>query len=500
MKKVKESARKPVILVVMDGWGLRKKGRDNAITLAKTPVMDRLLRKYPSAVLAAAETAVGLPKGQMGNSEVGHMNLGAGRIVEQEFMLISKEIRRKSFFGNKALIDGMKGKTVHMMGLLSDGGIHSHITHLYALLKLAKKFKKRVCLHAFLDGRDTEPACAARYLADIKKKLEGRGEIATISGRYYAMDRDNRWERVEKAYLAIADANGVFFPNAEKALEESYKSGVTDEFVKPCLTSASYKGVRDGDSVIFFNFREDRARQLTRAFVDEEFRNFPRNRKNVIFVCMTEYDKKIKDVKVAFSREPLPDILGEIVSKRGMAQLRVAETEKYAHVTYFFNTLREEVFPKEDRIMIPSQKVATYDLKPEMSAQGITDAVVKAINSGKYSLIVLNYANGDMVGHTGVLKATIKAVETVDKCVGKVVDAMLAKDGVIAITADHGNCEVMSGKEQTSHTISPVPFLLVSNKKMKINKRGVLGNVAPTILDIYGIPKPKEMMKSLIVE
>jgi 2,3-bisphosphoglycerate-independent phosphoglycerate mutase len=487
-----------VVLIIMDGWGIKASKKDNAIKLAKTPNLKFLEDNYPSAKLFTSGPAVGLPKGQMGNSEVGHMNIGAGRIIEQEFVMINKEIRKGSFFRNKAIIDAFKrGNKVHIMGLLSDGGVHSHIDHLFALLKMAKRYKKQVCLHAFLDGRDTPQKSAEKYIKDTEKRLRGIGEISTISGRYYAMDRDNRWERTEKAYNCIVNADGIYSKSALQGLNEAYRRGETDEFVSPMLASPAYRGMKDGDSVIFFNFREDRARQMTHALVDESFMNFRREKKDIHMLTMVDYENGMK-AEVAYCRHCSENILGEIISRNKMTQLRIAETEKYAHVTFFTNDSRENPFPGEDRIMIPSPKIATYDLKPEMSAYEVRDEVVKQIKSKRYNLIIINFANGDMVGHSGILAAAIKAVETVDKCVGDVVKETLAVDGAAIIMADHGNCEEMSGPHATTHTTNPVPFILASNYKYAIKKKGALCNVASTILSLLGLKRPKEMERGMI--
>ena len=486
----------------MDGWGIGKKNKYNAVYMAKTPNHDSYERKCPFAKLSASGKDVGLPRGQFGNSEVGHITIGAGRVVKQHYLRINDSIKDKSFFENKALVKAMKNHRVHLIGLVSDGGVHSHIKHLFALIKMAKKYKPELFVHAFLDGRDTPPRCAAKYLKKLKRKLKDVGEIATLSGRYYAMDRDNRWGRIKKAYDVITKAEGVYYDNPLKALEHAYSKGENDEFVTPVITSENYHGVKDGDSVIFFNFREDRARQLTRAFVDEKFSHFKRQKLDVKFTCMTMYDEKIKNVDIAYDTVYPENTLGEVVSRQGLNQLRIAETEKYAHVTYFFSGLREKPFPGEDRILLHSPKVATYDKKPEMSAYKILEKVVDAIKSEKYPLIILNFANGDMVGHTGIMKAAIKAAETVDKCVGKIVELMLEKDGYCLITADHGNLDQMAfgkGKISTEHSTNPVPFILVSNEEHKIKPKGTIANIAPTILELMGIRRPEEMVGSLVI-
>ncbi|MBU0536785.1 MAG: 2,3-bisphosphoglycerate-independent phosphoglycerate mutase [Nanoarchaeota archaeon] len=486
------------MLIVMDGWGIRASKKDNAVKLAHTPNIDFIAKHYPAGILCASDGCVGLPKGQMGNSEVGHMNIGAGRVVGQELVIISKSIKNRSFFRNKALNDAFKkGNSVHIMGLLSDGGIHSHIEHLYALLKMARKYKKYVHLHAFLDGRDTPKRSALKYIKAVSKRLKGIGEIATISGRYYAMDRDRRWDRTEKAYNCIVLGQGTYSQDVFDGLNEAYRRGENDEFVQPTLTSLTYKGIYDGDSVIFFNFREDRARQLTNAFIEKEFLDFRREKKNVFFVEMVRYEKNDKTA-VAFEQLSPPNVLGEIISQNKMKQLRIAETEKYAHVTFFFNGSRETPFPGESRILVPSPKVATYDLQPEMSAAKIKEEVIRSIKTKQYNLIILNFANPDMVGHSGMLDAAIKACETVDSCVGEIVKEMLAINGAAVIIADHGNAEEMAGPKATTHTTNPVPFMLVSNYRYKIKKRGALCNVAPTILKLLGVKRPKEMDSGML--
>jgi len=498
---------KPVMLLIMDGWGENPKKDSNSVFLGKTPNIDRLKKEYPTARLEASGEAVGIMKGQMGDSNVGHLNLGAGRIVYQDLVRLNKAIESGEFFENPEINRVMDNvvqndKSLHLMGLVSPGGVHSHSNHLYALLELAaKKGLEKVYVHAFLDGRDVPPASAKEYLLELEEKIKelGVGSIATISGRYYAMDRDNRWERVEKAYSAIVYGKGNNAKSAVEALENSYKEDVTDEFVIPSVVIKDQKPVatvEDGDGIIFFNFRFDRARQLTRAFVDKDFDGFPRERLAIDFLCMTRYDEKI-DAPYAYAPLENKNTLGEWLSKKGKRQLRIAETEKYAHVTFFFNGLEETPFALEDRILVPSPQVATYDLKPEMSAYEVTGKVVDAIESDKYDCIILNFANGDMVGHTGVLLAAIRAVETVDSCVGKIVETILQKDGVVLVTADHGNCEQMidyeTGEPHTAHTLNEVPAILVSNKDYKLKEKGVLADVAPTILELMGLDAPEEM-------
>lgn len=506
--------RQPVALLILDGWGLGQASSTNAISNANTPNIRKLAKEYPVTALECSGEAVGLPEGQMGNSEVGHLNIGAGRVVYQELTRISREIRRGNFFANDeftALLNSLhrnKG-VLHLMGLLSDGGVHSHIEHLYALLHMAKQAGlSRVYIHAFLDGRDVPPASAGVYIKDLEQKIVeiGIGDIATISGRYYAMDRDKRWERTEKAYAALVYGEGETSSSAAAALAASYTRNNTDEFVLPTVVKKGAM-VQEGDGIIFFNFRPDRARQITRAFVDEDFTGFTRRdgRLDIGFVCMTQYDETIA-APVAFKPSYLTNTLGEVVSKQGLKQLRIAETEKYAHVTFFFNGGKEKAFPAEERCLIPSQKVATYDLRPEMSAFEVTDAVVERIRAQEFALIVLNYANGDMVGHTGIYEAAIKAVEVVDQCIGRVVETMQAVGGIVCITADHGNAEQMldpaTSEPYTAHTTNKVPFILVSeaHKGKELKNTGVLADIAPTILEFLHIDKPAEMTgQSLIM-
>ncbi|GAW29809.1 MULTISPECIES: 2,3-bisphosphoglycerate-independent phosphoglycerate mutase [unclassified Carboxydocella] len=506
MKPVKQ----PLALIILDGFGWREEKRGNAIAQANLPYFHQLLREWPWTTLEASGLAVGLPQGQMGNSEVGHLNMGAGRIVYQEFTRISLAIKEKTFFQNEVLKEAMQkaknsGKAVHLLGLVSDGGVHSHIEHLYALLDLAKaEGVERVYIHAFLDGRDVPPANALEYIRPLEQKLSaiGLGKIATVSGRYYAMDRDKRWERVEKAYAAMVYGEGVTAASAEEAVQSAYNRGETDEFVKPAVIVTEGKPVatvKAGDTMIFFNFRPDRARQLTRAFVDQEFSGFERRQGYfpVYFVCMTEYDATIP-APVAFPPQSLKNTLGEVLAAHGKTQLRIAETEKYAHVTFFFNGGVEIPNPGEDRLLIPSPKVATYDQKPEMSAFEVTAELLKELEQDKYDVIILNYANPDMVGHTGDMEATIKAVEAVDQCLAKVVPAILKRGGVAIITGDHGNADCKrddEGNVLTSHTTSPVPFVLVSpeHKEAKLRADGKLADVAPTILELMGLPQPEEM-------
>ncbi len=500
----------PVLLLVLDGWGVNARREGNAIALARTPNMDELWDKYPHTLLQASGEAVGLPPGQMGNSEVGHLNLGAGRVVYQDFTRISKSIREGKFFENPVLLEGMRQAkeahgALHLWGLVSDGGVHSHMDHLLALLKLVKQQDlKRVFIHAFLDGRDTPPKSGIDYLRQLEGHLRqvGVGQIATIMGRYYAMDRDNRWERVEKAYLAMICGKGRVGRDACSALESAYELGETDEFVLPTVISED-KGiplgpVEDGDGIIFFNFRADRAREITRAATFVDFAGFirPQIPRLACFVCMTEYDETF-DLPIAFPPQRLSRILASEISSRNLKQLRIAETEKYAHVTFFFNGGVENLFPGEERSLIPSPKVATYDLQPEMSAYLVTDEVEKRLQTGRCSFILLNYANADMVGHTGILTAAILAIEAVDSCVGRVVSAMRRVGGIVFITADHGNAEQMvdheTGQPHTAHTTNPVPFLLIQDHSPFRLREGVLADFAPTLLETWELEKPSEM-------
>ena len=502
-------AKKPVALIIMDGFGYNPDDYGNAIRAAKKPNLDKYM-EGPHTIIGASGLDVGLPDGQMGNSEVGHTNIGAGRIVYQMLVKISKSIKDGDFFENKALLDAMKNckeknSSLHLMGLLSPGGVHSHMEHLYGLLEMAKKNGlDKVYVHAFLDGRDVPPSSAAEYMEEAVAEINkiGVGSVATISGRFYAMDRDNAWDRVEKAYNALVFGEGVQETDPVEAIRNSYANDVTDEFMLPTVVDKNGM-IKADDSVVFFNFRPDRARQLTRTFVDPEFAGF--TRKNgyfpVHFVCMAQYDAAMPNVSVAFPPEQLVMTLGEYLSKSGKTQLRIAETQKYAHVTFFFNGGEEKQFEGEERILIKSPDVETFDMKPEMSAFEVTDAVVDAINSDKYDVIILNYANCDMVGHTGIFDAAKTAVEAVDTCVGRMVDAILAKGGVALITADHGNADKMyeaDGSPFTAHTTNPVPFIVVG-EDCELREGGVLADIAPTILQLVGLPQPEEMTgKSLI--
>ena len=505
--------KKPVILMILDGFGvgLEAEKRGDAIKAAKKPNIDKLFAENPVTKIGASGLDVGLPDGQMGNSEVGHTNIGAGRIVYQELTRITKSIEDGEFFENEALLKAVdnaaqEGKALHIMGLLSNGGVHSHNTHMYAIVELAKKKGvKNVYVHAFLDGRDVPPTSGKDFVEECANKLKeiGLGKIATVMGRYYAMDRDNRWDRVEKAYSAMVYGEGNKACCPVKAVEESYANDVTDEFVVPTVCEENAT-VKPGDSIVFFNFRPDRAREITRTFVDPEFKGF--ERKNGFFpltyVCMTQYDASMPNVEVAFKPQSLKNTIGEYISNKGMTQLRIAETEKYAHVTFFFNGGVEQPYEGEDRILVKSPAVATYDLQPEMSAYEVTDKLVAAIKTGKYDMIILNYANCDMVGHTGVFEAAVKAVEAVDECVGKVVTAIREMDGVALITADHGNADKMidtDGSPFTAHTTNLVPFCVVGYP-CELREGGRLADIAPTMLKIMGLPQPAEMTGELIIK
>ena len=497
----------PTTLIIMDGFGLRSEKQGNAVANARTPVLDGLFETCAHTTLSASGLDVGLPAGQMGNSEVGHTNIGGGRVVYQDLPRISRAIEDGSFFENSAYCAAMdaakeKGSSLHLYGLLSDGGVHSHTTHLWALLEMAKRRGvEKVYIHAFLDGRDVSPTSGKGFVAETVEKCReiGVGKIATVMGRYYAMDRDKRWDRVEQAYDAMVYGQGIQNPDPVAAVAQSYQNGVTDEFVEPVVCD-SEGVISDNDSIIFFNFRPDRAREITRVFVDPEFDGFQREFFPLTYVCTTEYDATMPNVQVAFPRIRVANGLGEYLSSMGMTQLRIAETEKYAHVTFFFNGGVEAVFPGEDRVLVPSPKVATYDLQPEMSAYEVADKCVERIESGAYDVVILNFANCDMVGHTGVYDAAVKAVEAVDACVGKVVDATRAMGGIAMITADHGNAEEMvksDGSPMTAHTTNLVPFILVG-ADAKLHP-GRLADIAPTILDILGLACPPEMDgKSLI--
>ena len=500
---------KLTMLMILDGFGENSNKDGNAVELANTPNIDRLMKIWPTTDIHASELSVGLPEGQMGNSEVGHTNIGAGRIVYQELTKITKSIEDGDFFTIPELVEAIENckknnSKLHILGLVSDGGVHSHIRHLFAILELAKrKDFENVYVHCFTDGRDTAPTSGESYIAQLEEKMKekGVGKIATISGRFYAMDRDKRWNRIQKAYDAMVNGNGIKATSAIAAVESSYQKEVFDEFIEPtviCNGDTPVATIEDNDSVIFFNFRPDRAREITRTLVDPDFNEFETKKMKLDYVCFTQYDETMPNVKVAFKPERLVNTFGEYVSKQGLNQLRIAETEKYAHVTFFFNGGEEKQYPGEDRILVPSPKVETYDMKPEMSAYEVTDKVLEAIQNDKYDNIILNYANTDMDGHTGSLEAAIKAVEAVDECVGKVVSLVEEKQGNLIITADHGNAEQMidykTGEPHTAHTTNPVPIVLVTpDTTLKLKSGGKLADLAPTMLDLMHLDKPEEM-------
>ena len=510
-------SKKPYALIIMDGYGVNERHEGNAIYTAKTPNMDKYLKEYPNAIVHASGMDVGLPEGQMGNSEVGHTNIGAGRIVYQELTRITKSIEDGDFFENEALCKAVENcknndSALHLMGLLSDGGVHSHIRHLFGLLEMAKKNGlSKVYVHCFMDGRDVSPTSGADFAESLVEKIRslGVGQIASVMGRYYAMDRDNRWERVEQAYKAMVLGEGNKDTSAVNAIKKSYNDGVTDEFVVPTVITdengAALGTISENDSVVFFNFRPDRAREISRTIVDKEFDGFDRKFFDTYFVCMTQYDASMPNVDVAFKPQTLVNTFGEYISRKGLRQLRIAETEKYAHVTFFFNGGVEEVYDGEDRALINSPKVATYDLQPEMSAYEVCDEVVKRIESGEYDVIVLNFANCDMVGHTGVFDAAVKAVETVDECLGRTVDAIIKMGGTALITADHGNADQMLDYDTndvfTAHTTNVVPLVMIGEESGAKLKNGRLADLAPTLLDLMGLEKPEEMSgESLLVK
>ncbi|SEG79666.1 2,3-bisphosphoglycerate-independent phosphoglycerate mutase [Paenibacillus sp. UNC499MF] len=509
-------ATKPVALIILDGFGLRGEVHGNAVAQAKKPNYDRYWNQFPHTTLTACGEAVGLPEGQMGNSEVGHLNIGAGRVVYQDLTRISKSIRDGEFFDNNTLIGAVRhakqnNKKLHLYGLLSDGGVHSHIAHLFALLELAKKEDlQEVYIHAFLDGRDVAPDSAKNYMEQLQAKIAeiGVGKVATVQGRYYAMDRDKRWERTEKSYRAMVYGDGPHYTDPVKAITESYEKSVFDEFVMPTvITDENDKPVglvESGDAVIFFNFRPDRAIQLSQVFTNKDFRGFDRGElcpKDLYYVCLTLFSETVEGY-VAYKPKDLDNTLGEVLAQHNMRQLRIAETEKYPHVTFFFSGGRDVELPGETRILIPSPKVATYDLKPEMSAYEVAAAAVKEVNEDKQDVIILNFANPDMVGHSGMLEPTIKAVEATDECLGQVVEAILAKGGVVCITADHGNADlVLDDAERpfTAHTTNPVPFIVTSND-VTLREGGVLADIAPTLLHLLKLPQPPEMTGLSIIE
>lgn len=512
-------AKRPTVLMILDGYGLNDKVEGNAVKLANTPVMDKLMAEYPFVEGQASGMAVGLPDGQMGNSEVGHLNMGAGRIVYQELTRITKEIEDGTFFENEELVKAMENakkndSALHIFGLLSDGGVHSHITHIFGTIEMAKKFGlKKVYIHPFLDGRDTPPESAADFMQQLVDKMAeiGVGEVATISGRYWAMDRDNNWDREEKAYLAMTKGEGVKETDPVEAVKNSYANGKTDEFMLPTVIEKDgtpVATIKDGDSIIFCNFRPDRARQITRAFCADDFNGFDREKKlDVVMVCFTEYDVTIPNKLVAFKKVEVKNTFGEYLAANHLKQARIAETEKYAHVTFFFNGGVEEPNEGEDRILVDSPKyVPTYDKKPRMSAYTVCDEVCKAITSGKYDVIITNFANPDMVGHTGVVDAAVKAIEVIDECVGEVVEFIKEVDGQLFICADHGNAEQLidyeTGEPYTAHTTNPVPFILVNaDPKYGLREGGVLADIVPTLIELMGMKQPEEMTgKSLLIE
>ena len=513
----KTSNKRPTVLLILDGFGLNEQTEHNAVALADTPVLDRLMKECPFVEGNASGLAVGLPEGQMGSSEVGHMNIGAGRVVDQDLVRISKEIESGAFFENEALLKAVnnvkeKGTSLHIYGLLSDGGVHSHNTHLYALLELAKRNGlENVYVHCFTDGRDTSPESGKDYVQALQSEMDriGCGRIASIAGRYYAMDRDNNWDRIEKAYRALTLGEGVKADSALEAVTQSYEKGETDEFILPTVvmqSGAPVATIDDGDSVIFFNFRPDRARELTRTFCSDTFDGFDRGaRKDVTYVCFTEYDESIPNKSVAFQKEPLTNTFGEWLAANNMKQARIAETEKYAHVTYFFNGGVDTAGKGEDWFLVPSPKAATYDLCPEMSAEEVCDTLIEKIRSGEYDVIIANFANSDMVGHTGNEKAAIEAVECIDKCIGRVLETIEEVDGQMFICADHGNAETMvdeeTGEPWTAHTTNPVPFILVNyDPSYTLKEGGCLADIAPTLIEMMGMEKPAEMTgESLLV-
>ena len=509
------SEKKLTMLMILDGFGINEKEEGNSVKLANIPNINQIMKENPNTIIHTSGLDVGLPEGQMGNSEVGHTNIGAGRIIYQDLAKITKSIEDGDFFSKSEFVAAIENckknnSNLHIMGLLSDGGVHSHNRHLYGLLELAKrKDFENVYVHCFLDGRDRPPASAEGYITELENKIaeKGVGKIATLSGRFYSMDRDKRWERVSQAYNAMVRGEGEKYTSATVAIEESYQKEVFDEFVKPTVITNKagepIATIKSGDSVIFFNFRPDRAREITRALVDKEFDGFDTEKLDLYFVCMTPYDETMPNVEVAFRKEEIKNTFGEIVSKNGLKQLRIAETEKYAHVTFFFNGGEEKQYEGEDRILVPSPKVETYDLKPEMSAFEVTEKVVEAIKSEKYDTIILNYANPDMVGHTGNVEASIKALEALDTCVKQVVDAVKEVNGALLITADHGNSEQMidyvTGEPYTAHTTNPVPLVVIGMGNKKV-KEGKLADLAPTMLEIMGLEKPEDMTGESLLE
>ncbi len=501
----------------MDGFGHNPDTYGNAIAAANKPNLDMLMEKYPYTYIGASGLNVGLPDGQMGNSEVGHTNMGAGRVVYQELTRITKSIEDGDFFENEALCNAINksienGTSLHLMGLMSDGGVHSHNTHVWAIVELAKRLgQKNVYLHCIMDGRDVPPTSGKDYVAEAIEKMNeiGVGKVATVTGRYYAMDRDNNWDRVKKAYDAFVFGKGKFNTDPVKAIEESYETvdsdgkNLTDEFILPTVTLENEGRIGANDSIVFFNFRPDRAREITRTFVDDAFTGFGRERFPVNYVCMTQYDATMPNVDIAFKPQVLTNTFGEYLAKRGMTQLRIAETEKYAHVTFFFNGGVEAVNEGEDRILVPSPKVATYDLKPEMSAFEVSEKLDEAVRSGKYDVVIINFANCDMVGHTGVFDAAVKAVEAVDKCVGSLYKAVLENGGTLFVTADHGNADIMKeadGSPFTAHTTNEVPFICINCGDVELREGGKLCDIVPTMLKVMNLPQPEEMTGISIIK
>ena len=510
-----QNIKRPSMILIMDGFGLNDSEYGNAIAQADTPALDEIFSKYPGTRISACGHYVGLPDGQMGNSEVGHLNIGAGRIVYQSLSRITMAIEDGSFFENKALMSAIEhvkknDSALHISGLLSDGGVHSHIEHIKALIDLAEKNGiEKFYVHCYLDGRDVPPRCAVQYIEELEEKLKGtHGRIATVAGRYYAMDRDKRWDREQLAYDAMTLGEGFKVTKATDAVTDAYERDENDEFVKPTVVlDADGKAatVNDGDAIIMANFRPDRARQITRIFVDPDFDGFKREKviDDLKYICMTEYDATMPNVEIAYPPEKIVNTLGEYISGLGLKQLRIAETEKYAHVTFFFNGGVEAPNPGEDRILVPSPKVATYDLQPEMSAYEVTDRVLEQIEADKYDVIILNFANSDMVGHTGVMEAAIKAIETLNACVPKICDAILEKGGQVLLTADHGNSDVMldeDGNVVTSHSLNQVPLIHISDSPKKLKSGGKLADIAPTLLHLMGLPVPPEMTGDVLAE
>ncbi len=509
--------KKTNVLCIMDGFGHNKNDYGNAVVAANTKNLDMLMEKYPFTYIGASGLNVGLPDGQMGNSEVGHTNMGAGRVVYQELTRITKSIEDGDFFHNEALVDAISksvaaGTSLHLMGLMSDGGVHSHNSHIFAIVELAKRLgQDKVYLHCIMDGRDVPPTSGKDYVADAIEKMNeiGVGKIATVVGRYYAMDRDNNWDRVKKAYDALVFGEGIQNTNPVEAIKASYETidgdgkNLTDEFILPTVTLENEGRIAEGDSVVFFNFRPDRAREITRTFVDETFTGFDRKFFKVNYVCMTQYDATMPNVDVAFKPQSLKNTFGEYLAKLGKTQLRIAETEKYAHVTFFFNGGVEEVNEGEDRILIPSPKVATYDLQPEMSAYLVSEKLNEAVRSGKYDVVIVNFANCDMVGHTGVFDAAVKAVEAVDDCVGSLYEAVIENGGTLFVTADHGNADQMKeedGSPFTAHTTNEVPFIAVNCGDVELREGGKLSDIVPTMLKVMDIPQPEEMTGVSIIK